>query len=830
MESLSGSSPLNALAPFLPALSHSSRFHLPDHLAPHCTQQRTRQPDHCLFIDHLLTLALPPDAAAPAYPPQSHPDLDTLVHLLTANPPNPLTARSALFYLLLDYSTPQLALAFAKDHLLPAPFRQSVMAFHALDHQDYRRGVKLLADPRVKPDFVPRTLAILDSLPAPDERAQLVLSYWRLAGINLADHGKDEVKVVICALCGSARKAGANEAWELAREWHVEQEREELARAVLETCFGANTTGRPLAQHLSTLLTRPFTAAEDALSQRFCASPPSSINPTLAADWLLSKLIAESRPVDALRFWTTVKRNNQHSKRVEMTEQRERLLAAVEANLTPVQKATLSLDVGGAPSSSAAAVAGLSKPPAPSSNKLTQPAWALPPPPSAPAAPAQPPKTLTAARLAQLPPPAAPAPTAADLPLSASPFLASSGAGGSGAGGVLRALEVSQQTPKKGAQQAGVATSQGGFVASPAAAARLGSAPAPGSPFAFPPPSVSAASAASSASPAKPTLSGFGSVRQVQQPSAQATPRAPSRRVQEIEMGSPERGEEQDAEEEEEEDDEMMVDSPAAPAPGPAPAKKEKQQEKKASPPPPAAKEEPQQEQDDDFAARAARDPAIAATIAAAESPSSRQPAPSSSSSASQSKPAPSAAKRATRTSRTSGRGDKRRAVSVEPHEAASSRARRTAGRERPDEGRTVKLPPGAFPGQSEDEAEHELEVEPVQKGKSGKTPAARPTRRSTRQATVEPASSEVDEPQQQQQQGRRAVRRSTRASSAAPGAAGDDSPPAKTSTRRSSRLSTTSTPAKPKGGAGAKTPATRRSTRTRGRAIEEEEGEDEEE
>ncbi|GAA5903754.1 hypothetical protein JCM6882_003406 [Rhodosporidiobolus microsporus] len=839
---------LHQLHPYLPLLAQPLRFTDHQQQLEQVTLSREQQPDHNLFIDHLLALALPPGSYS--YPPASHAELTALVSTLLTSPLNALTARSILFYLALSLSTPQLALSLARDHLLlPAAFRLSIRAFHALDHADYERGVKLLADPRVTPDFVPRTFAVLGSLPEPKERAQLVLSYWRLAGVRLEDHGKEEAKVVLRALCAEGRRSGANEAWVLAREWHVEEEREELAMTVLAVCFGDNPTRLPLPQHLSTLLARPFTPTEDALTTSFCSSPPSSLNATLTADWRLSKLIAESRPVDALRFWAAVQKRNSNTggagkMRVEPSDQRDRLLAAVEANLTAVQKTTLSLEIASSPAPAPAPAAAPSAAPA---VNITQPAWA-PSSSSAVAAftAAQPaaaplPRTLAAARLAQLPPPPAPAPKQADLPLSASPFVRGGGpnAGAAGAGGVLKALEAA--TPRKGA----TAGNSAGFTPH---------GHGHGSPFAFPPPSTAGSTVAPStigggtvveyplptmASPAatKPTLAGFGSVRQQPlappspQVQAQATPKAKtslsSRRYIEQQH-------QQDEDEDEDGDAAMAVDNAE-----PVVAEEEHRPE-----------EEEEQEQDYAFAARAALDPAIAATIAAAES-GGRTPAPEKT----PAKPKRTAGAASARSTRTRERGDKRRAVSAEPEgegaaesktpgkgkgrtsgrRATSTANAATRGRDRPDEGRTVKLPPGAFPGQDEDEEEDEQEEHSTSTStrrsssrapshsQAQKTPARRSARTSnSRQSTVDPPS--PAESTTSTVVGR-ATRRSTRASSVALSEAGDEGEEeegagagAGRPKRRSSRLSTSASEVK--------TPArgTRRSTRRGGGGVIEEE------
>ncbi|BGO99464.1 Proteophosphoglycan ppg4 [Rhodotorula toruloides] len=729
-------------------LAHSTQGTPPvdTELVQRILEHRRRQPDQQLFIDHLLQLAEPEGFLQ--YPPTDDAEFSQLSSRLAALSASStgLTARSCLYYLSLAFSpSAEAAAAVAKDLLLPPAFRLSIRAFHALDSGDYRAAVRLLADPRVTPDFVPRTLAILSTLPEPSERAELVLSYWRLARIDLAAYGKDEVKCVLKALCAPERARGVAEAWSLAREWREEGERAELAKTVLETCFGDNHTGHPLGSHLSALLVLPFTTSEDALATSFCSSPPSPLPITLTVDWRLSKLIAESRPVDALRFWSSVRKSGK--KGLELSQDRDRLLKAVEANLTSVQKASLELDTSSAPSAGAGkqgeATSG-------STATLSQPAWAPAPAPAV-STPQPAARTINAARLAQLPPPPAAAPTASEVPLSASPFIRNPAASASqnGQGAVLRALEVA--TPKKAS-------------ATPVKPV----APAPVSPFAFPPsaPSISGSAQSEStlappASP-KPTLTGFGSVRQT----PARTPAQGPRRLMPLTPPSAS-------------EDEEMRDARQE-----SPKRKENGKDEK-----------------DEFARRAALDPAIARTIAAAAEPSSPKPAP------------PSTAKRVSRRSAPArggagARGDKRRAVQGQP-----------PNEDRVDEERTVRLPPGAFPGQSEDEHGEEDE-QPAQqgkkrasRGKSSSQPAQQTlARRMTRSraSTVEPAS---PPPQNT------TTRRSTRASSVQPERQEQKQPEMReverTPVRRSSRLS-----GQPQQG------TARKSTRGRSR-IEEESGEE---
>ncbi|GJN89088.1 hypothetical protein Rhopal_002062-T1 [Rhodotorula paludigena] len=799
-----------SLAPFFPALDalalpSSSLASTPlDHaVVARIEHARRAQPGGRLFIDLLLELAVP--ATPLAFPPASPADLAALLVTLAGSHAvsSVLTARSCIYFLALVFSPPHLAARLAHDLLLPPAFRLAVRAFHALDTGNYRLAVKLLADPRVTPDFVPRIFELLATVPEPaSDRADLVLSFWRLANIQLAQHSVREARHVVRALCAPERKRGVAEAWALAREWHVEAEREQLARAVLEACFGDNYTQRPVASHLSSLLALPFTPEEDTLTSTFCASPSANLPLTLTVDWRLSKLIAECRPVDALRFYSTVRREK--ASKLEQSEARDRLLKAVEANLTEVQRTTLELDLSPPP---APAPAVSSAAPATAASKVTQPAWAPIPAPAAPATPAAPPRTITAARLAQQPAPAAPAPTAADLPLSASPFVRS--ATNKGQGTVLRALETAATPRKPGAGAAG----------------------APASPFTFPPPqqqaqtatvstSVAGSTVVSTAtgggesvvsdapvSKAKPTLAGFGSVRQpalsaatpVKAPAAAQTPaRKPARR------------------EEAADEDEEMGEASAAPT-------------------------QPGDESGDDFARRAALDPAIARTIAAAKTP---RRAPASSSAAAP----PSTARRSTRRS-------------AQTHEVSEPSKRRAVHQPAPNDGavdlersarRGGNLPPGAFPGQQPQDEDEDTEQDdsavsqhpemreastsrrastraasskPAAVAASTRTPARRSTRAASaslsRASTAEPPSpggAGASEPQQQP------ARRSTRASSVQPLEMREVG--TRTPVRRSSRLSSVAGEGSAVKGGGAAA-AGRSTHKGRGR-IDEEEGEGE--
>ncbi|GAA5931980.1 hypothetical protein JCM1841_006121 [Sporobolomyces salmonicolor] len=803
------------LAPFFPSLDHPSLFAWHNRDA-HERVQAARQaaPEHALFLDPLLALAAidGPSVYPPASPEAFH---SLLYRLVSATTLSTLNLASILYYLVLAYpspDSPQRAAAFAQSRLLPPAFALSIRAFHAFDSGSYPLAIRLLSDPRVRePDFVPKTLALLSSAPPAHESAKLVISYWRLTGLKLVPKlgkvGSKEVDVVLRALCDGARKQGVSEAWELARHWEDDAEREELMRTVLACCFGDNPARLPTPQHLHTLLSYPFHPPELALLTSFCLDPPSSLPssaPSLVVDWFLSRLISSSQPLEALVFWAKVKAKG--SRNVEHSDERERLLKAVEGTLTDPQKQTLELEL-----SSLSPVASTATPmPAITSTtaSVTQPAWA-PTPAVAPSTPSAPPRTLAAARLAQLPPAPAPSPQAKDLPLSASPFVRKDG--------VLRALKegaaaASPSRPAPGTPNRMVS----------AAGAEAG-APRAGSPFSF---ISSAAPSIVEGTPSKlkPTLAGFGTVRQPATPRPVAAP---------VRAQSPE-----------EEEDAAMVESLRAPSPPPAPQQ--------------------QRTEDRDFGRRVAQDPAVRATILSASTsrapPSSSRPAP-----------APGTPQKRSRLSngkqqreRGRQRGDKRRAVSAEPDEDRPEEMQ-----ERPDEGRTVKLPPGAFPGIGGDEPDYghghehdEPEQRHLEERQSSKSkprapssrvststavPAASssraPARRSTRTSMSSAALQHDDDGDGEDDARARPARtsrapRASRASSLLPQPEPlEMSEVSRTPVRRSSRLSTTSAPgtfaapareekdgtAKRAGGRG-KTATTRRG---RGKIDEEEEEDD---
>ncbi|GAA5909339.1 hypothetical protein JCM8208_005649 [Rhodotorula glutinis] len=762
---------------FFPSLNDSTLPPSLQDLAQRVEQQRTRQPDHKLFIDHLVALALPDldDAHRPSYP---H-DVASLVARLAAAGPSPV-ARSSLYYLALALSGPDLARDLAHDLVLPVPFRLATRALFLVDQGQYALALRRLADPRVQADFVPRTLAVFASAPPdPKDRSHLVLGYWRLARIRLDDYSSDECKHVLRALCAPERARGVHEAWQLARTWPVEAERDQLAATILETCFGANHAGLPLSACLSDLMVVPFTAAEDALATRFCAAPPSPLSLTLTVDWRLSKLVAEARPVDALRFYSRVRRDQ--GDKLAKSDARDRLLKAVEANLSDVQRSTLELDLSpptaSATSSTAAAAA------APARQQVTQPAWAPSAAPSAPqqqqqqqpapSTPVAPPRTLAAARAAQRPAPPPAAPTADELPLSASPFVRSTATTGGAQGGLLRALEhahTGMATPRK---------------LGPSAASA-----APGSPFvqAVTPARTSALVAAEQqaqqqAQPSpRPTLAGFGSVRQVPLTTSALASPAPSRVAQ---SRAPARVAAA-AEQKEDEDDEMR--SPTA--------------------------------QDDDAAPRGSRDRAVERTKAVGGSGSAASPA--------------------RRAAGVAGKGSeptKRRAVARRPPHDGEVDAKRSSARtvvkqqQQQQQASKAAKPPGAFPSSStasagEEDTQGEEDDEPAPAPSRRKQTAAvaqTPRRRSARASVAASSRAGTAEPASPPAAPAATAptttgRRATRAMSATPSES--ERAAQQTPVRRSSRLSGLGASAG--GGSGTARRPTRGAARGKGRIEEE--------
>lgn len=91
-----------------------------------------------------------------------------------------------------------------------------------------------------------KTLEVLSLLPPVPDRAGLVLSYWRLSGIDLPD--KEQLGFVLDALCDKNRKRGVVQAWALVREWQNDDERAKLADRVLARCFGGEPSLRPVTE------------------------------------------------------------------------------------------------------------------------------------------------------------------------------------------------------------------------------------------------------------------------------------------------------------------------------------------------------------------------------------------------------------------------------------------------------------------------------------------------------------------------------------------------------------------------------------------------------
>ncbi|GAA5870270.1 hypothetical protein JCM3774_004629 [Rhodotorula dairenensis] len=767
---------------------------------------RPSQPDHLLAIDHLLALA----GAQSLQDSDSDSDddddraVDRLVAQLQllAQPdqPNPLVAKSCLYYLALALALARAPLdAAARDQqesdeahryaadalLLPLAFRLAVRALHALDTGHYPEAVAWLAHPAVTPDFVPRTIALLATAPdqPPHSRARLVLDYWTLAQIDLELYSVREARYVVQALCAPDRKRGVAQAWNLARDWPRTHERPQLFTAILETCFGDNYTGLACAHHLSALLPLPFTPVEDSLVTAFCLNPPSNDDAaadggnSLAVDWRLSKLVAESRSVDALEFVARARHASAQRGHTNgggagggNNDARDRLLKAVESNLTTVEKTRLQLELAAINSGSgggggAATVAQKSTTSSSTLATLTHPAWApmIDPSlsgdmdhdddrgatdsvvsdttagdhavrPSTAAAPAAPPRTLAELRQQRLPPAPAPKPTAADLPLSASPFVRRRHPTTTPASSSSHVQQ--QQTPRKGA---GTNAFTGPLGVTPAAAGARGGSPfrrlgstlqnGPASTTTTTTSAVVAAanhitassSHAGSGSTArgspppppppqggggKPTLSGFGSVRKpvapasiaaAQQVANASTPsktittetprRQPTERDDEdVEMrgvqrdhvaSSREGGNSNTYNDDDDDDEEEAVD----------------------------------------FAQRAAKDPAIQRTIQAAAAALTTSSSSSSKSSSSrpgqrveQVETAAASAKRgATPARKTTRRADKRRAVHGQPpHEdrVDPSRTEQLTNKSSSSSAQLLLLPPGAFPGGEEDGGE----------------------------------------------------------------------------------------------------------------------------
>lgn len=501
-----------------------------------------------------------------------------------------------------------------------------------------------------------------------------------------------------------------------------------LNNALISKLHADNPTRTPVSHHLHTLLSHPLSPDEDTLVTAFCLSPPQSLSTpasvALAADWRITKLVAEGRPVDALRFGRQISLK-------QGQEARSRLLRAVRETLTDLQRNQIELEIETTSSSSLLSTSSTTLNPAPAKSSITTPAWQpVPLPPPSPL-----PRSLLS--LNQPPPPQL-VPSATDLPLSASPFLRrerplvstldGSSIGGAGKN-ILRAVRegtdtTSLSSPGRKAASLlfpGLGVGGGRSPSAPPTSERGGPSSTinGGSVFGGGSPRLASPFNHSGGEQArkerKATLSGFGSVR-LQGPGNYGFG-SPASKVD----GSSWRG---DAEVHAEDDrDEDMF-----------------------SPPPPDTFSNIQRQQQVSsssslpFEIRATLDPVIASTIAAAN-------------------PSPSAPpKRRTFSSQqlrtqTSTSGDKRRAVSTEAEDRPSSSI---------GVGSSSTGFPGAFPGNERDE-EEDRSPEPEAAKK-------KPIRRSVRASSVTPAAATTPVPRtrratsvQPEEPKSVAVRRSTR-------------------------------------------------------------------
>ncbi|KAK4051186.1 hypothetical protein OIV83_003008 [Microbotryomycetes sp. JL201] len=515
---------LTQLAPYFATITDPSMFAWSFDKVQRVKHHRQHGADGRLFIDELLQL-IGIDGPS-VYPPPSASALNNLLFQLLSSPSS-LQAHCIIFYLVLadtrlasatrdgipsqPLGAVDLGSAFARDFLLPTGFVRGIEGFFALDSGSYKRGVQALTDPHLTPDFVAKTFKVLGSaLVDAHERASLVLSFWRLSGVAIDT--VDEADIVVKALCDPLRKLGASEAWQLQRKWQSDDERSKLVRTLLSTCFGENHSLKPVPHHLKALLAQPFNAQENDWVNDFCLSSSSSnVSATLAVDWRLSKLIAESKPVDALKFWDQAKHT------VPATDERTRLLKAVHLTLTEVERNALALEIEDFTVSVATSVA---QPKAmPSLSNLTQPAWQQAPVTASPVLP----RSLASVRSRPAAAPVLAKP--ADLPLSASPFLRRekplvSSTDGSALGGVQKSIF---KALKDGASP--IKQSPARAAVSQASAPQLAGSPARSNgPVLLQNSSTSslfgeareltvAAETATSTPKSKPTLSGFGSVR-----------------------------------------------------------------------------------------------------------------------------------------------------------------------------------------------------------------------------------------------------------------------------------------------------------------------------
>lgn len=184
------------------------------------------------------------------FPPTSILELSHLLEIILTL--SPLHANGLIYYLLLSTSSSSAANDFVHDKLFPLSRANQIKAFHLLDTRQWHTAIKYLIQPPQHLDslnFVDKILSLLATQPDVDERAALVLAYWRLAKVSL--RGENQVIIIIDALCDAQRKVGVVEAWSIMRNYtstsEEEQEgqeedndalKERLCRRILLNCFG----------------------------------------------------------------------------------------------------------------------------------------------------------------------------------------------------------------------------------------------------------------------------------------------------------------------------------------------------------------------------------------------------------------------------------------------------------------------------------------------------------------------------------------------------------------------------------------------------------------
>lgn len=121
--------------------------------------------------------------------------------------------------------------------MLPPDFVRVIEGFERLDSGHWKEGVAALTDPRItKQDFVGKILEVLATQPVPEERAGLVLTYWRGSCVVL--EGEKELGFILDSLCDGRRKLGVAEAWRIQRKTQESDIRDRMLRRILGSCFG----------------------------------------------------------------------------------------------------------------------------------------------------------------------------------------------------------------------------------------------------------------------------------------------------------------------------------------------------------------------------------------------------------------------------------------------------------------------------------------------------------------------------------------------------------------------------------------------------------------